>query len=190
MYRQGSHRNASNTQHRTAFARPDFDMDIDVNAGLCCRFCRLSGKSVAKRLWAYNSSREMAGAHLRIRAVSRRAYTLSYSPHEFPDPVFANKVWDKRSNYNCCLGAAIAAAALYWTGIIHSWWVVLLVFLVSILLVGLVQIGLVALIIFGRTAKIMFRVKLGLSPGSPWLAPFVWGYYLTPEEKRSALGKK
>jgi hypothetical protein len=119
-----------------------------------------------------------------------RVYTLSYSPHEFPDPVFANKVWDKRSNYNCCLGAAIAAAALYWTGIIHSWWVVLLVFLVSILLVGLVQIGLVALIIFGRTAKIMFRVKLGLSPGSPWLAPFVWGYYLTPEEKRSALGKK
>lgn len=119
-----------------------------------------------------------------------RVYTLSYSPHEFPDPAYANKVWDKRSNSNFYLGAVIAAGALYLSGVIHSWWVVLLVFLVSIFIVGLLQTGLVALIIFGRTAKIMLRSKLGLSLGSPWLAPFVWGYYLTPEERRRALEKK
>ena len=113
-----------------------------------------------------------------------RVYTLSYSPHEFPDPAYANKVWDKRSDHTAGLGVLIAVAGLYLSGIIHVWWAVLLVFLVSIFLVPMLQTGLVALIIFGRAAKIMFRVKVGLKAGSPWLAPFVWSYYLTPEEKQ------
>ncbi len=119
-----------------------------------------------------------------------RVYTLSYSPHKFPDPVFANKVWDRRSDYTAFLGAVIVAAAVYVTGISRHWWVVLSVFVVSIFLVALLQVGLVALIIYGRAAKIMLRVKMGFSPGAPWLAPFVWTYYLTPEEKRRALTEK
>jgi hypothetical protein len=117
-----------------------------------------------------------------------RVYTLSYSPHEFPDPAFANKVWDRRSNYSAFLGAVIVAAAAYVSGISHHWWVVLPVFVVSIFVVALLQVGLVALIIYGRAAKIMLLIKMGLSPGAPWLAPFVWSYYLSPEEKQRAHG--
>jgi len=112
-----------------------------------------------------------------------RVYTLSYSPHEFPDPAFANKVWDRRSDYSAFLGAVIVAAAVYLSGISHHWWVVLPVLFVSIFLVALLQVGLVALIIYGRAAKIMLRVKMGLSLGAPWLAPFVWTYYLTPPQE-------
>lgn len=115
-----------------------------------------------------------------------RVYTLSYSPHEFPDPAFANKVWDRRSDYTAFLGAAIVTAAVYVSGISHHWWVVLPVFVVSIFLVALLQVGLVALIIYGRATKIILRAKMGLRGGAPWLAPFVWSYYVTPEEKRRA----
>jgi hypothetical protein len=115
-----------------------------------------------------------------------RVYTLSYSPHEFPDPAFANKVWDRRSHYTAFLGALIVAAAVYLSGISHHWWVVVLVFLVSIFLVHLLQVGLVALIIYGRAAKVILRVKMGRGLGAPWLAPFAWTYYLTPEEKQRA----
>lgn len=116
-----------------------------------------------------------------------RVYTLSYSPHDFPDPAFANKVWDRRSDYTAFFGALIVAAAVYVSGISHRWWVVLPVFVVSIVLVALLQVGLVALVIYGRAVKIMFRIKMGFSPGAPWLAPFVWSYYITPEEKQRAL---
>jgi hypothetical protein len=111
---------------------------------------------------------------------------LSYSPHEFPDPAFAKKVWDRRSDYSAFLGAVILAGAVYVSGLSHRWWVVLPVLVVSIFLVPLLQLGLVALIIYGRAAKIMLRIKMGFSPGAPWLAPFVWTYYLTPEEKQRA----
>ncbi len=116
-----------------------------------------------------------------------RVYSLSYSPHEFPDPKYANKVWDRRSDYTAALGMVTVTGGLYLLGIIHAWWLVLIVLVVSIFLVPLLQTGFIALIIYGRATKVVLRAKFGLKLTSPWLAPFVWSYYLTPEEKQRAL---
>ena len=46
---------------------------------------------------------------------------------------------------------------------------------------------LIGAIIACRAGALISRVKVGLEPRSPMLAPFAWTYYLTEEEKRSAL---
>jgi hypothetical protein len=112
-------------------------------------------------------------------------YTLSYNPNDFPDPAYANKVWDRRARNTAYLGAAILTAALFSSGNIRSWWVVLLVFLASTFLITILQPALVGLIILGRTGKIMLLVKFGLKPRPPALAPCVWGHYLTEAEKQA-----
>jgi hypothetical protein len=112
-----------------------------------------------------------------------RLYTLSYNPNLFPDPAYANKIWDKRARNSSYLGAAIVTAVPFLRGNIHSWWVVVLVFVASIFLLTLLQTGLVGLIIIGRARKAMCRWKFGLKSRPPRLAPFVWTYYLTEEEK-------
>ena len=115
-----------------------------------------------------------------------RVYTLSYNPNRFPDPAYANKVWDRRARNSAFLGGVIVACALSKAGIISAWWAALLVYVLAAFgLLAIVQPAIIALIIFGRTGNAFLRLKRGVR-GGPAMAPLVWGYYLTDEEKRSA----
>ena len=118
-----------------------------------------------------------------------RLYSLSFNFQQFPDPRYAEAIWDKRSTYSNIICAAIIAAVLYDFGTIHRWWIAGITFAIATLIVGLVQPFLVGLIIVHRTACIMLRLRLGLKPHAPRLAPFAWTYYLTREERRQALEK-
>lgn len=65
----------------------------------------------------------------------------------------------------------------------------LLMWILAVAAIVVLQTGLVALIIMGRTLRVIVRFKLGLETKPPWL-PFVWSYYITDEEKRSAMSGK
>jgi hypothetical protein len=115
-----------------------------------------------------------------------RVYTLSYNPNDFPDPEYAYKIWDRRATNSGYLGGVIVAYALIEAKVTVSWWTALLVWFIAT--GGLIAIGqpaIIALIVSGRLANAISRVKRGVR-GGPALAPLVWGYYLTDEEKRSA----
>jgi hypothetical protein len=113
-------------------------------------------------------------------------YTLSYNPDQFPDPNYALKVWYKRASRTAFLGALILTTVLFFRGKIPSWWAVPVVFVGCCILAAMVQMGLAGLLILGRSVKAVLRIRLGLRSRVPFLAPFVWGYYITEEEKLRA----
>ena|SRR2546425_10790784 len=116
-----------------------------------------------------------------------RLYSLSFNPSNFPDRNYARVVWDRRSNRSFFLGAAIGTALLRVLGAIQTWWAVAVTFAVCLVALAFVQPLLIGAIIALRAGALTSRVKVGLQPRSPMLAPFAWTYYLTEEEKRSAL---
>jgi hypothetical protein len=116
-----------------------------------------------------------------------RLYTLSYNPSHFPDQGHANRVWRKRATNTAGLGATIFTATLFLSGRARLWWALLLIWVLASVSIAVLQTGLVGLIIMGRALRTILRFKLGLETKPPVLAPFVWSYYLTDEEKRSAM---
>ena len=82
---------------------------------------------------------------------------------------------------------ALLTGALYMFGRIHQWWVVATTFGVCVLAVGMTQSFLVALIILHRTSCIILRIRVGLKPQPPRLAPFAWTLYLTETEQKKTL---
>jgi hypothetical protein len=116
-----------------------------------------------------------------------RLYSLSFNPTQFPDPQYAQRVWDRRSNRSLLLGAAIITSLFYMLGITQKWWVLVLCFLGSALTLAFIQPLFVGLII-GLRAKVMLnRMMKEGEVLSPKLAPYAWTYYLTKEEKMNAL---
>ena len=115
-----------------------------------------------------------------IRYLSTRA--------TFPDPKYAQAVWERRANGSFFLGAAIVTALLYVLEAIHSWWAIAITFVICLVTMGFVQPMLVLVMVLLRANLAAFltvrRIKAGLKVRSPMLAPFVWTYYLTEEERR------
>jgi len=112
-----------------------------------------------------------------------RLYTLTFNPQQFPDPKYANKVWNRRASGSFVLGASMLVGCLYGSGVIHRWWVVFIAFAVSVILVGIIQPFFVLVIIHSKLLLIVIKTKAGFELGTPVLAPFAWTPYLTAEEK-------
>jgi hypothetical protein len=119
-----------------------------------------------------------------------RLYSLSFSPRAsgFPDPAYAEVVWNRRSTASFFLGALVFTTLLCAIGAIQVWWAIAIGFLVCLLCLVFLQPMLVGAIIFVRSGLAILRLKLGFQPRSPMLAPLAWSYYVTEEEKSKAMG--
>lgn len=115
-----------------------------------------------------------------------RLYSLSFNPSSFPDRKYADAVWDRRANRSFFLGAAIGTALLRVLDAVQTWWAVAVTFAICLVALVFLQPLLVGAIIAFRAVASILKVKIGLQPRSPMLAPFACTYYLTEEEKRSA----
>jgi hypothetical protein len=113
-------------------------------------------------------------------------YTLSYNPDQFPDPAYALKIWHKRASYNAFLGGSILTATLVFNGTLRLWWVGGLVFVGSCIVAAALQLGLIELVILVRALKARFKIKHGRKARRPFLAPIVWTFYISEEEKQTA----
>jgi hypothetical protein len=111
-----------------------------------------------------------------------RIYSLSFNPGMFPDPKYAESIWNRRSTRSFVLGAIIATGVLAEFGLVRGLWSRLIAFAIFLFVVGLVQPLLVGLVVFHRTGCVILRAKAGLKPHPPRLAPFAWNYYLAEEE--------
>jgi|ERR1039458_94509 hypothetical protein len=116
-----------------------------------------------------------------------RLYSLSFNPSMFPDRKYADAVWERRSNRSFFLGAAVSTALLRVLGAVQTWWAMALTSAICLVALAFVQPLLVGTIILLRAGLVLCKIKVGVKLRSPMLAPFAWTYYLTEEEKRSAM---
>jgi hypothetical protein len=114
-----------------------------------------------------------------------RVHTLTVNWATFPNKEEARAIWQKRSNFSLCLGAAVLNDTLYTMGLITRWWVLVIGFAVCYVVIAVAQPFLILTDLMLTMRVRAWKLFRGKDPQNSFLAELAVWPYLGAEEKEA-----
>jgi hypothetical protein len=114
-----------------------------------------------------------------------RVHTLTVNWATFPNKEEARAIWQKRSTFSLCLGAAVLNNTLYTMGLITRWWVLVVGFAVCYVVIAFAQPLFIVANLFLTTRLSLWKLSKGKDPQNSFLRELAIWPYLGAEEKEA-----
>lgn len=116
---------------------------------------------------------------------SWRVYPLTVNWATFPNKDEARAIWQRRSKFSICVGAAVLNDTLYTLGLVSRWWVLLISFAVCYIIIALAQPFLILTSLMLTMRVRAWKLLRGKDPQNSFIGELAIWPYLGAEEKEA-----